>query len=44
MTTPAATLNRNRLVCLGTRWYLVADDLTRYDWHSFRLDRLPRHG
>ncbi len=29
-----------RLVSLGTRWYLVAYDLTRNDWRSFRLDRL----
>lgn len=29
-----------RLVCLGRRWYLVAYDLTRHDWRSFRLDRL----
>jgi predicted DNA-binding transcriptional regulator YafY len=31
-----------RLVLLGRRWYLVAWDLTRYDWRSFRLDRLAR--
>ncbi|MEV6522515.1 YafY family protein [Longispora sp. NPDC051575] len=30
----------HRLVCLGRRWYLVAYDLTRNDWRSFRLDRL----
>jgi biotin operon repressor BirA-like protein len=30
----------HRLVSLGTRWYLVAYDLTRHDWRSFRLDRL----
>jgi predicted DNA-binding transcriptional regulator YafY len=30
----------HRLVLLGRRWYLVAYDLTRYDWRSFRLDRL----
>lgn len=30
----------HRLVCLGRRWYLVAYDLTRHDWRSFRLDRL----
>lgn len=30
----------HRLVLLGRRWYLVAWDLTRYDWRSFRLDRL----
>ncbi|MEV0621298.1 YafY family protein [Nonomuraea sp. NPDC050404] len=29
-----------RLVCLGRRWYLVAYDLTRHDWRSFRVDRL----
>lgn len=28
------------LVVLGQRWYLVAYDLTRHDWRSFRLDRL----
>ncbi|MGV9386547.1 helix-turn-helix transcriptional regulator [Nonomuraea sp. NPDC003707] len=30
----------HRLVALGGRWYLVAYDLTRHDWRSFRLDRL----
>jgi predicted DNA-binding transcriptional regulator YafY len=29
-----------RLVPLGRRWYLVAYDLTRHDWRSFRLDRI----
>jgi predicted DNA-binding transcriptional regulator YafY len=29
-----------RLVSLGRRWYLVAFDLARQDWRSFRLDRL----
>ena len=29
-----------RLVSLGRRWYLVAYDLTRHDWRSFRVDRL----
>jgi predicted DNA-binding transcriptional regulator YafY len=29
-----------RLVLLGRRWYLVAWDLTRFDWRTFRLDRL----
>jgi predicted DNA-binding transcriptional regulator YafY len=28
-----------RLVALGRRWYLVAYDLTRHDWRSFRVDR-----
>lgn len=30
----------HRLVALGRRWYLVAYDLARQDWRSFRLDRL----
>jgi predicted DNA-binding transcriptional regulator YafY len=36
----------HRLVLLERRWYLVAWDLTRYEWRSFRLDRLdkPRRG
>ncbi|KXP00182.1 helix-turn-helix transcriptional regulator [Tsukamurella pseudospumae] len=29
-----------RLVPLGRRWYLVAYDLHRHDWRSFRLDRM----
>jgi len=29
-----------RLVLLGRRWYLVAWDMDRSDWRSFRLDRL----
>jgi predicted DNA-binding transcriptional regulator YafY len=29
-----------RLVLLGRRWYLIAWDLDRQDWRSFRLDRL----
>jgi predicted DNA-binding transcriptional regulator YafY len=30
----------HRLVLLDRRWYLVAWDLDRSDWRSFRLDRL----
>ena len=30
----------HRLVSLGRRWYLVAYDLDRHAWRSFRLDRL----
>ena len=30
----------HRLVLLGRRWYLVAWDLSRHDWRTFRLDRL----
>jgi predicted DNA-binding transcriptional regulator YafY len=34
-----------RLVPVGRRWYLVAYDLSRHDWRSFRLDRLVQpHG
>lgn len=29
----------HRLVCLGRRWYLVAYDLDRDDWRTFRVDR-----
>ncbi|HEX3811729.1 MAG TPA: WYL domain-containing protein [Mycobacteriales bacterium] len=29
-----------RLVSTGRRWYLVARDIDRDDWRSFRLDRL----
>jgi predicted DNA-binding transcriptional regulator YafY len=29
-----------RLVRAGTRWYLVARDVDRRDWRTFRLDRL----
>jgi predicted DNA-binding transcriptional regulator YafY len=32
----------HRLVPLGRRWYLVAYDLQRHDWRSFRLDRLAQ--
>ncbi len=35
-------LEPHRLVLLGRRWYLVAYDLTRHDWRSFRVDRI--HG
>jgi predicted DNA-binding transcriptional regulator YafY len=30
----------NRLVSLGRRWYLVAWDVERHDWRTFRVDRL----
>lgn len=30
----------HRLVLMGRRWYLVAWDLARFDWRTFRLDRL----
>lgn len=34
------TVEPHRLVSLGRRWYLVAYDLERHDWRSFRVDRL----
>ena len=34
------TVEPHRLVSLGRRWYLVAWDLHRHDWRSFRVDRL----
>jgi len=30
----------HRMVLLGRRWYLVAYDVARHDWRSFRADRL----
>ncbi|MFW6599204.1 helix-turn-helix transcriptional regulator [Propionibacteriaceae bacterium Y2011] len=30
----------HHLVPIGRRWYLVAWDLERHDWRSFRLDRI----
>lgn len=32
----------HRLVAQSGRWYLVAYDLTRHGWRSFRLDRLTQ--
>jgi predicted DNA-binding transcriptional regulator YafY len=32
----------HRLVALGRRWYLVAYDMIRHDWRSFRLDRMEQ--
>ncbi|MFF4104927.1 helix-turn-helix transcriptional regulator [Streptomyces sp. NPDC001903] len=37
----------HRLVCTERRWYLVAWDLDREDWRTFRADRIeprPPHG
>ncbi|GAA1964245.1 helix-turn-helix transcriptional regulator [Kitasatospora viridis] len=36
----ARLVEPHRLVCLGRRWYLVAYDLDRQAWRTFRLDRL----
>jgi predicted DNA-binding transcriptional regulator YafY len=32
-----------RLVCFGRRWYLVAWDLHRGEWRTFRTDRIVPH-
>ena len=42
-TATTRTTEPHRLVHMGRRWYLVAWDLDRDDWRTFRLDRLePR--
>ncbi|WP_246608257.1 helix-turn-helix transcriptional regulator, partial [Paractinoplanes toevensis] len=38
--TSARHAEPHRLVSLGRNWYLVAWDLDRADWRSFRVDRL----
>jgi predicted DNA-binding transcriptional regulator YafY len=41
------TVEPHRLVCSERRWYLVAWDLDREDWRTFRADRItprPPHG
>ncbi|MET4661407.1 putative DNA-binding transcriptional regulator YafY [Streptomyces sp. PvP037] len=41
------TVEPHRLVCSERRWYLVAWDLGREDWRTFRVDRIaprPPHG
>ncbi|MFC5637751.1 helix-turn-helix transcriptional regulator [Streptomyces bullii] len=46
-TTGRRTVEPHRLVCSERRWYLVAWDLEREDWRTFRVDRItpkPPHG
>ncbi|MFE9094808.1 helix-turn-helix transcriptional regulator [Streptomyces sp. NPDC007264] len=41
------TVEPYRLVCTERRWYMVAWDLDRDDWRTFRVDRItpkPPHG
>ncbi|MDX3134003.1 YafY family protein [Streptomyces europaeiscabiei] len=41
------TVEPHRLVCTERRWYLVAWDVDRADWRTFRVDRVtprPPHG
>lgn len=45
--TSRRTVEPHRLVCTEHRWYLVAWDLDRADWRTFRVDRVtprPPHG
>jgi predicted DNA-binding transcriptional regulator YafY len=39
-TTTARTVEPVRLVATGRRWYLMAFDLDRDDWRTFRVDRI----
>ncbi|HET8604171.1 MAG TPA: YafY family protein [Marmoricola sp.] len=39
-TTTGRTVEPVRLVATGRRWYLMAFDLDRDDWRTFRLDRM----
>ncbi|MFH8612427.1 helix-turn-helix transcriptional regulator [Streptomyces sp. NPDC018029] len=46
-TSTRRTVEPHRLVCSERRWYLVAWDLDRDDWRTFRADRVeprPPHG
>lgn len=46
-TSTRRTVEPHRLVCTEHRWYLVAWDLDREDWRTFRADRItpkPPHG
>jgi predicted DNA-binding transcriptional regulator YafY len=46
-TTTRRSVEPHRLVCTERRWYLVAWDLDREDWRTFRADRIkprPPHG
>ncbi|WP_149550738.1 helix-turn-helix transcriptional regulator [Streptomyces marokkonensis] len=46
-TSTRRTVEPHRLVCSERRWYLVAWDLDREDWRTFRADRItprPPHG
>lgn len=42
-TSTIRTVEPHRLVCWGRKWYLVAWDVERGDWRTFRVDRIePR--
>ena len=43
-TTTARTVEPYRLVATGRRWYLLAFDVDRDDWRTFRLDRMSEVG
>ncbi len=38
---PPRRAERHHLITWGGRWYLVAWDLDRADWRTFRADRIP---
>lgn len=42
-TTARRNVEPHRLVHTGRRWYLVAWDLQRVDWRTFRVDRIAAH-
>jgi predicted DNA-binding transcriptional regulator YafY len=39
-TSSTRTVQPHRIVHTGSRWYLVAWDMARNDWRTFRIDRL----
>src|SRR3954468_23388673 len=41
-TTPRPLVEPHRLVHTGRRWYLVAYDIDRRDWRTFRVDRIDK--
>jgi predicted DNA-binding transcriptional regulator YafY len=42
-TTSLRTAEPHRLVHTGRRWYLIAWDVERADWRTYRMDRLTPH-
>ncbi|MBV8086330.1 MAG: YafY family transcriptional regulator [Chloroflexi bacterium] len=40
--TTVRTTEPHRLVCTGRRWYLLAWDVDRVDWRTFRVDRVAQ--
>jgi predicted DNA-binding transcriptional regulator YafY len=42
-TASVRTVEPHRLVSWGRRWYLVAWDIEKHDWRTFRVDRIEPH-